>query len=225
VVDHSARALGFDPTPFNQARDQSGANPPRSPPCSSPRTSRLAQLRLGPSYPVPFPGLQFRRGDGAVHDAARAERGDLARGDRRQHRERARRAVDRIGAAAVIVHSQSGVYGLDLVRQRPKLVRALSPWRRLRRLHRQGRAAYFTKVPVLSLWGDNSVGAKQTVNGDAGATAAAIGQRDQGGGGGRARRPSDIGIKGNSHMMMMDRTTFRSPTYPEVAGGKRGEVK
>ena len=28
-------------------------------------------------------------------------------------------------------------------------------------------ARFFTKVPVLSLWGDNSVGTKETVNGDA----------------------------------------------------------
>jgi len=120
--------------------------------------------------------------------------------------------LERIGASIVIVHSQSGVYGLDLVRKRPGLVRALVTVEGgCDGFTDKDAAAYFTKVPVLSLWGDNSVGAKQTVNGDArrnGCRDAVNAIKAAGGRAALAVLP-DIGIKGNSHMMMMDRNNLQ----------------
>ena len=83
---------------------------------------------------------------------------------------------------------------------------AVSPNRRL--LYA---ASYFAKVPVLSLWGDNSVGAKQTVNGDArrnGCRDAVNAIKAAGGRAALAVLP-DLGIRGNSHMMMMDRNNLQ----------------
>ena len=75
--------------------------------------------------------------------------------------------LDKIGPAVVMVHSQSGAYGLDLVRARAAKMLAF--------IHVEGNCApvtadeiakTFSKVPLLSVWGDNSQGA-QGPNGDA----------------------------------------------------------
>jgi hypothetical protein len=69
----------------------------------------------------------------------------------------------------------------------------------------------FARVPVLSLWGDNSVGAKQTVNGDArrNGCLAAVNAIKAAGGRATLTLLPEIGIKGNSHMMMMDRNNLQ----------------
>ena len=61
VVDHSGRGRsGFDPTPFNQVRDQAGSNPASLPTLLLATHERAwLNFRLGSSYSVPFPGLQF----------------------------------------------------------------------------------------------------------------------------------------------------------------------
>jgi pimeloyl-ACP methyl ester carboxylesterase len=86
------------------------------------------------------------------------------------------------------------------VRKRPQLVRALVTVEGgCDGFTDKDAASFFAKVPVLSLWGDYSVGAKQTVNGDA---------RRNGGRAALTLLP-DIGIKGNSHMMMMDKNNLQ----------------
>jgi len=72
-------------------------------------------------------------------------------------------------------------------------------------------ASSFAKVPVLSLWGDYSVGAKQTVNGDArrNGCLAAVNAIKAAGGRAQLTLLPDVGIKGNSHMMMMDRNNLQ----------------
>src|SRR5258706_12403436 len=61
VVDLAGRGRsGFGPTPFNQVRDQSGANPASLPTLLLATHERAwLNFRLVPSYPVPFPGLKF----------------------------------------------------------------------------------------------------------------------------------------------------------------------
>ena len=75
----------------------------------------------------------------------------------------------------------------------------------------------FAKVPFVSVWGDFSVGAKDTVNGDTrrnGCGNAAKLIADAGGKGSLLMLP-DAGIKGNSHMLMMDKNNL------EIAGTLR----
>jgi hypothetical protein len=65
-------------------------------------------------------------------------------------------------------------------------------------------------VPFVSVWGDNSVGAKNTVNGDKRREACVQAANLIRSAGGRASvlMLPDIGMRGNSHMMMMDRNNL-----------------
>ncbi len=215
VVDHAGRGRsGFDPTPFNQARDQSGANPASLPTLLLATHERAwLNFRLGPSYAVPFPGLKFPVEAMEQYTMQLVPNAETSLAGIGANTVNALAALlDRIGASAVIVHSQSGVYGLDLVRRRANLVRALVTVEGgCDGFTDKDAASYFAKVPVLSLWGDNSVGAKQTVNGDArrnGCRDAVNAIKAAGGRAALAVLP-DLGIRGNSHMMMMDRNNLQ----------------
>jgi len=72
-------------------------------------------------------------------------------------------------------------------------------------------AARFKSVPMLSLWGDNSVGAKETVNGDKrrDTCLAAVNAIKSAAGRAALVLLPDAGIKGNSHMMMMDKNNLQ----------------
>src|SRR5262249_40629645 len=111
--------------------------------------------------------------------------------------------IDRIGPAVVMVHSQSGAYGLDVVRMRADKMRGfidvegncgpLSP---------DDIAKSFAKVPMLAVFGDNTVGAAGP-NGDERrnaciATTEAI---RKAGGTAKFLLLPEVGINGNSHMM------------------------
>jgi pimeloyl-ACP methyl ester carboxylesterase len=170
-------------------------------------------FRLGPSYGVPFPGLQFPVDTLAQYTMQLVPNAETSlAGGGANTVEALAALLDRIGPSVVMVHSQSGVYGLDLVRKRPQLVRALVTVEGgCDNFTDKDAAAYFTKVPVLSLWGDYSVGAKQTVNGDArrnGCLAAVNAIKAAGGRAALTLLP-EIGIKGNSHMMMMDKNNLQ----------------
>jgi hypothetical protein len=109
-----------------------------------------------------------------------------------------------------MVHSQSGVYGLDVVRKRPNLVRALVSIEGGCETFTAADAGTFVKVPFVSVWGDNSVGAKG-VNGDKRREGCAQAVNLIKAGGGRANLLvlPEAGVKGNSHMMMMDRNNLQ----------------
>jgi pimeloyl-ACP methyl ester carboxylesterase len=119
--------------------------------------------------------------------------------------------LDKIGPAVVMVHSQSGVYGLDVVRKRANLVRALVSVEGGCDTFQPADAARFKSVPMLSLWGDNSVGAKETVNGDKrrDTCLAAVNAIKSAAGRAALVLLPDAGIKGNSHMMMMDKNNLQ----------------
>jgi pimeloyl-ACP methyl ester carboxylesterase len=213
VVDHSGRGRsGFDPTAINQVRDAPGAKAGTLPTLLLGTRERAWQnFRFGPSDGVPFPGLQFPL-EALDHYLAQLVPNTEAalQGGASNTVNALAALLDKTGPAVVIVHSQSGVYGLDLVRQRPKLVKALiSVEGGCEGLTTSDAGAYFRSVPFVSVWGDNSVGAKNTVNGDKrreGCVQAANAIRSAGGRASVLLLP-DIGIKGNSHMMMMDRNS------------------
>jgi hypothetical protein len=118
--------------------------------------------------------------------------------------------LDKIGPAVVMVHSQSGAYGMDLVRARALKVKAF--------VNVEGNCApvnpeevvkIFSKVPLLSVWGDNSKGAPGP-NGDArrDGCAATVDAVKAVGGAARFLLLPEVGQKGNSHMMMMDKNNL-----------------
>jgi hypothetical protein len=68
--------------------------------------------------------------------------------------------LDKIGPAVVMVHSQSGAYGMDLVRARAiKMLGFINVEGNCAPVAPEEVVKIFSKVPLLSVWGDNSQGA------------------------------------------------------------------
>jgi len=213
VVDHSGRGRSsFNPTPINAVRD-GGADPKSLPTLFlGPIDRAWSNFRFGPAYPTPFPNLQFPLEALEQYLAQLVPNTEttLAGGGRNTVNALAA-LLDRIGPAVVFVHSQSGVYGLDVVRQRPDRVRALvSVEGGCETLTDEDVGKFFAKVPFVTVWGDNSVGAAG-VNGDKRRNGCVQAVNMIKGGGGRAAvlLLPDAGIPGNSHMLMMDRNNLQ----------------
>jgi hypothetical protein len=215
VVDHSGRGRsGFDPTRINAVRDGRDVKPASLPTLLlGTRERAWTNFRFGPEDGVPFPGLQFPL-DALDHYLAQLvpNTETALEGGAANTVNALAALLDKIGPAIVIVHSQSGVYGLDLVRKRSSLVRALiSVEGGCETLTDADAKSYFTRVPFVSVWGDYSVGAKNTVNGDKrreGCVRAADLIKSAGGRASVVLLP-DIGIRGNSHMLMMERNNVQ----------------
>jgi pimeloyl-ACP methyl ester carboxylesterase len=215
VIDHAGRGRsGFDPTPINQVRDKPGSNPATLPTLFLGSLERgWVNFRFGPAYPKTFPGLQFpveALDHYTMQLVPNAENTLAGIGANTVNALAA--LLDKIGPAVVIVHSQSGVLGLDLVRKRANLVRAfITVEGGCDKFSADDAKNFFAKVPTLSLWGDNSIGAKDTVNGDdrRNGCLAAVNAIKAAGGRASLLMLPDIGIKGNSHMMMMDKNNLQ----------------
>lgn len=212
VVDHSGRGRsGFNPTPVNAVRD-GGADPRTLPTLfMGPIDRAWSNFRFGPAYPKPFPNVQFPLEALDQYLAQLVPNSETTLAGGGTNTVNALTALlDKIGPAVVMVHSQSGVYGLDVVRRRPNLVKALiSVEGGCETLTPVDIASPFVKVPFVTVWGDNSIGAAG-VNGDQrreGCSKAA-GMIKSGGGRATFLLLPDAGIRGNSHMLMMDRNNL-----------------
>jgi pimeloyl-ACP methyl ester carboxylesterase len=214
VVDHAGRGRsGFDPTRINQVRDGSDSKPSALPTLLLGTRERAWQnFRLGPDEGKPFPNQQFPLEAIDQYLSQLVPNTETAlQGGAKNTVEALGVLLDRIGPAVVIVHSQSGVYGVDLVKQRPQLVRGLiSIEGGCENLSAADAKAHFAAVPFVSVWGDNSVGAKNTVNGDKRREACvqAAGFVRTAGGRGSVLMLPDAGMRGNSHMLMMDKNNL-----------------
>jgi pimeloyl-ACP methyl ester carboxylesterase len=211
VVDHSGRGRsGFDPTPVNRAKVEGNASLLPDFPIAT-RERAWSFFRLGATFPTPYPGTQFPMEalDQYFAQLVPNAENSLAGGGENTVKGLAA-LLDRIGPAVVLVHSQSGAYGLDLIRARPSLVRAF--------VNVEGNcapvaaneiASSFGKVPFLAVWGDNSVGAPGP-NGNArrDGCASTISAIKQAGGAATFLLLPDQGIKGNTHMMMLDKNNL-----------------
>jgi pimeloyl-ACP methyl ester carboxylesterase len=213
VVDHSGRGRsGFNPTPINAARD-GGADPKAMPTLFlGPIDRAWWNFRFGPEYPKPFANLQFPLEALEQYLAQLVPNTETTLEGGGTNTVNALAALlDKIGPAVVMVHSQSGVYGLELVRRRPNGVRALiSVEGGCETLTRDDVPKSFSKVPFVSVWGDNSKGAKG-VNGDKRRDGCLEATKLINGGGGRASLLllPEAGLAGNSHMMMMDKNNLQ----------------
>jgi len=213
VVDHSGRGRsGFNPTPVNAVRD-GGADPKSLPTLFlGPIDRAWSNFRFGPAYPKPFPNVQFPLDALDQYLAQLVPNAETTLAGGGANTVNALVALlDRIGPAVVLVHSQSGVYGLEVARRRAALVRALvSVEGGCETVTAADVATPFVKVPFISVWGDNSVGAAG-VNGDKRRSGCQQAVELIRGGGGRARflLLPEAGVAGNSHMMMMDRNNLQ----------------
>src|SRR5712671_7166300 len=206
VVDHSGRGRsGFDPTLINRAKAETNVALLPDIPLTT-RERAWQNFRFGDVHPTPYPGLQFpvEALDQYASQLVPNTETTLAGGGANTVTALSA-LVDKIGPSIVMVHSQSGNYGLDLVRQRADKLRGLiivegscGP------LSADDVSRHFKKVPILIVLGDNTTGSK-TNNGDERrkqCTEAANQIRAEGGKAKFMLLP-EAGIKGNSHMMMM----------------------
>lgn len=212
VVDHSGRGRsGFDPTAFNRAKVENSAASQPSVSIAT-RERSYPNFRIGAAYPNAYPGSQFPLEAQDQYFAQLVPNAETTLPGAGANTVSALAVLlDKIGPAVVLVHSQSGLYGIDLARQRGSKMRAL--------VSVEGGCApvsaddvknVLAKVPMLSLWGDNSVGAVG-FNGDERrngcvATTKAIAEA---GGKSTFYLLPDHSIKGNTHMMMLDRNNLQ----------------
>jgi pimeloyl-ACP methyl ester carboxylesterase len=211
VVDHSGRGRsGFNSTGINRAKAE--GNAAAIPSLSLyPHEGAWVNFLFGPSYGNAWPDEQFPLEAQEQYYAQIVPNTEVTLdGGDANTIDALTALVDKIGPAVLLVHSQSGSYGLELVRRRPALLKALVDVEgNCAPLSPADIAGSFAKVPLLSLWGDHSVGAAG-FNGDTRRngcvqSVAAIQA---------AKGPAeflllpDLGIKGNSHMMMMDKNNL-----------------
>lgn len=208
VVDQAGRGRsGFNPTGINRAKAKSDTSSMPTIPIAT-REAAWASYRLGPKYPEFWPDSRFPQAalDHYFSQAAPMGDGTLP-GVFGEHTVAGLVALlEKIGPAVVLVHSQSGAYGLAAARAKPDLVRALvSVEGDCARMSDDDTTKIFNRVPLLSVWADHSVGNKarngdERRNGCSGSVATIAAK----GGPAKFMLLPDLGIKGNSHMMMVE---------------------
>ncbi|WP_340873491.1 hypothetical protein [Paenibacillus sp. PL2-23] len=112
--------------------------------------------------------------------------------------------LERTGPSVLMVHSMGGVTGFEVVRQRPELVKALiviepvgSP------TDKTDLEQHFVNVPYLAVYGDYIESRGQTGRYESCIETAKV--LNELGGYGEVMTLTDLGYKGNTHLMMQDR--------------------
>ena len=210
VVDHAGRARSsFDPSPVNRAKAEGGTAGPEFP--LTTRERAWVFFRVGKEYPTPFPGSQFPLDalDQYFSQLVPNTESTLPGAGANTVRTLAA-LLDRIGPSVVLVHSQSGAYGMDLVRNHASKVRAF--------VNVEGNcvpatpeeiSSTFKRVPTLAVWGDFSEGAPGP-NGDTrrNGCVGTVNALKAAGGSAKYLLLPEAGQKGNSHMLMMDKNNL-----------------
>lgn len=208
VVDQAGRGRsGFNPTAINEAKAKADPSAMPAIPIAT-REAAWASYRLGPKYPEFWPDSRFPQAalDHYFSQAAPMGDGTLPGEFGSQTIAGLIALLEKTGPAVVLVHSQSGAYGLAVTRARPDLVRAL--------VNVEGDcvpmsdddvAKAFGRVPLLSVWADHSFGNKAR-NGDERRSGCSASVAKIAGKGGPAKFMllPELGIRGNSHMMMVE---------------------
>lgn len=110
--------------------------------------------------------------------------------------------LEKVGPSVVIAHSQGGLYALALAARRPELFRAIVTLEPVLPLDLSAdRASALARVPLLLIIGDNYVFPGTPRHMAFLNTLRAAGSAPE------ILKLSDLGIIGNSHMMMMDRNS------------------
>jgi pimeloyl-ACP methyl ester carboxylesterase len=214
VVDTPGRGrAGFNASAINQARAESDAG--RLPPSVLQVTGELAWalFRFGPSYGTAHPNGQFPTdamaafaAQGVPFAEAMLEGGGMATAPRALAA-----LLDRIGPAVVVVHSLAGPFADALVELRPQLVKAVVNIEGAQNVvPTDKQIAAYRGVPVLELFGDHLDAPVFTAKPRYEARKLVV-QRINQNEGGRAtlRSLPEVGIQGNSHMMMQDRNNLQ----------------
>jgi pimeloyl-ACP methyl ester carboxylesterase len=213
VVDQAGRGRsGYNPTAINRAKAKGDTSAMPTIPIAT-RQAAWMSYRLGPKYGEFWPDSRFPQAalDHYFSQAAPMADGTLPGEFGAQTVAGLIALLEKIGPAVVLVHSQSGGYGLAVARAKPDLVRALVnvegdcvP------LSDDDIATRFNRVPLLSVWADHSFGFKsrngdERRNGCSGSVARIAAK----GGPAKFMLLPELGIKGNSHMMMVENNNLQ----------------
>jgi pimeloyl-ACP methyl ester carboxylesterase len=206
VVDHSGRGRsGFDPTPTNRAMREK--NPALIPSFAEFTNEYVwTSFRFGPTPFTPYANTRFPIVARDQYFAQIVPNTETSYAEAGNNTVGALAAlVDRIGPAVLMVHSQSGAYGIAAAIARPDSVKAVvSVEPRSCAVSDENVKAVFTRVRLLTVFGDffgtnvddwpgRMTECVETVT----RIKAAQGIADN------IHLP-DRGIRGNSHMLMMD---------------------
>jgi pimeloyl-ACP methyl ester carboxylesterase len=220
TVDMPGRGRsGFDPSKINEAKAKNDTRAMPSLPLYGLQGAWI-NFRFGKQYPVPYPNMQFPLEaleqyarqlvpsaestfgeDTAVQYAALiADLGML---------------LEKIGPAVILAHSQGGGIALSVAQAKPGLTAAF--------VSVEGDCnviskdpALFARIPFLSVFGDNTVGAPG-FNGDKRRDSCidAVKALTQQGAQAKFQLLAEVGMPGHSHMMMMDKGNLEIADFIE----------
>jgi pimeloyl-ACP methyl ester carboxylesterase len=213
VVDTPGRGrAGFNSTSISQAKAESSvASLPSS---VLMVTAELAWplFRLGPAYGTAFPDTQFPTEafsafalQGVPFGEATLEGGAMGTAPRALAA-----LLDKIGPAVVVVHSLAGPFADALVAMRPGLVKGVVNVEGAQSIvPTDAQIRAYRQIPVLELFGDHLDAPVFTGRARYEARKAVVERiNQQEGGKATLVRLPDVGMKGNSHMMMQDRNNL-----------------
>ncbi len=207
VVDHSGRARsGFDPSPSNQAK--LNGNPAQIPSFAEFTNEQAwTTFRFGPTPFTPHGTTQFPIKAQDEYFAQIVPNTETSYPEGGQNTVAALVALlEQIGPAVVLVHSQSGAYGIDVAIVRPELVKAVVSVEPAHCVVSDTNAQeVFTHVPLLTIFGDFFGASKRAEWPVRMAECVKTVTRIKAAGGTAENiYLPDSGIRGNSHMLMMD---------------------
>jgi pimeloyl-ACP methyl ester carboxylesterase len=214
VVDTPGRGRsGFNATAINQAKAESSVA--ALPGNVLMVTAELAWplFRFGPTSGTAFPDTQYPTeafaafgSQGVPFGEATLEGGAMATAPRALAA-----LLDKIGPAVVVVHSLAGPFADALVEIRPRLVKAVVNIEGAQAIvPTEAQIEAYRGIPVLELFGDHLDAPVFTGRARYEGRRAVVERinKQQGGKATLIRLP-DVGMKGNSHMMMQDRNNLQ----------------
>jgi pimeloyl-ACP methyl ester carboxylesterase len=208
VVDQPGRARSsFDPSLHQQARAEANATLLRNLGGFN-RERAWTVFRIGPTAFVPHPGTQFPLEAADQYYAQLVPNTDGYLADPATRVNALAALLDKIGPAVVSVHSMSGPQGIGVAIARPNLVRAIVDVEPPSGCVISDAEVHsvFTRVRLLAIFGDYTPGNAQWAPAAASCQNAADRIRAAGGTARNLVLP-DIGIFGNSHMLMLDKNS------------------
>lgn len=214
VVDTPGRGrAGFNATALNQAKIESDTKALPSPMLMVTAELAWSLFRFGPSHGTAYPGTQYPTQAAPEFGAQGVPFAEVTlEGGAMQTAPRALAALlDKIGPAVVMVHSLAGPFADALVALRPGLVHAVVNIEGAQAIvPTDAQIAAYKGVPVLELFGDYLEAPVFTGRPRYEARKSVVHRinRNEGGRATLVTLP-DVGIKGNSHMMMQDRNNLQ----------------
>jgi pimeloyl-ACP methyl ester carboxylesterase len=207
VVDHAGRARsGFDPTPINRAWFEGNS---ALVPLFGEFTNQQAwvNFRIGPAPFTPYETTQFPTEAQDQYFAQIVPNTESSYAEGGNSTSAALAALlDRVGPAVVLVHSQSGAYGIQAALARPELVKAVvSVEPRSCAVPDAEVERVFTRVKLLTMFGDFFGTSVADWPGRMAECADAVTRIRAAQGVAEHIHLPERGIHGNSHMLMLDR--------------------